>query len=64
MAGGRGALFREVGQSGFDLAWGWTCGVLYPYTVFNHVSGPRCSSLSHEPRGGTLRDGWVGLYRR
>ena len=52
MAGGRGALFREDGQSGFDLAWGWDSEagervVLCIHTrVFNHVTGPRCSSLT------------------
>jgi hypothetical protein len=52
MAGGRGAVCREDVQSGFDLAWGWDSEagervVLCIHTrVFDHVSGPRCSSLT------------------
>ena len=50
MAGGRGALCREDGQSGFDLAWGWDseAGERVVFCiharVFNHGCGPRCSS--------------------
>ena len=52
MAGGRGALCREDGQSGFDLAWGWDSEagervVFCLHTrVSDHVSGPRFSSLT------------------
>jgi hypothetical protein len=52
MAGGRGALFREDGQSGFDLAWGWDSEAggrvvfCIHARVSNHVRGPRCSSLT------------------
>ena len=52
MAGGRGALYREDVQSGFDLAWGWDSEagervVFCIHTrVSGHVSDPHCSSLT------------------
>jgi hypothetical protein len=52
MAGGRGALCREDGQSGFDLAWGWDSEAgeravfCIRARVYDHVRGPCCSSLT------------------
>jgi hypothetical protein len=69
MAGGRGALCREDGQSGFDLARGWDSEtgervVFSMHTrVINHGYGPRCSSLTRAA-GSHLTDPLRGLYRR
>ena len=61
MAGGRGALCREDGQSRFDLAWGWVSEaggrVLYPCTGVRPCERPSLH-LSHTSRGLHLRDRW------
>jgi hypothetical protein len=67
MAGGCGALCREDGQSGFDLeGWDSEAGVRAVFCIHervsNHVSGPRCSSLT-QAAGWHLSLRW-GLHRQ